>query len=122
MNAGPGPAAAPTLTQRLAAIQTASERRGVVLTLKGETVCDHDGSPAPDGFKLVKILRAAHAATDGKTAVMRSRQAHVLQLIRGIERDAGLRNGPVGVARTAWVLLCSYAATGAPPKREEIER
>jgi len=25
----------------------------------------------------------------------------------------------VRVARTSWVLLKSYAATGAPPKREE---
>ncbi len=110
--------AAPDMGQMLATIEREAARRGLVLELRGQIVTDHEGQEAPEGDRFCTVARAAWAATDGLTEVAFLRHAHVAQLIGAVGRSARDRSGPVRVARTSWVLLKSYAATGAPPPRE----
>lgn len=107
-------AAVPDLRTALAAIARAAERRGVVLAVRDRFVTDAHGQPAPEGGELVAKIEAAWAATDGD----RTRHAHVAQIAAAIAVNAADRSGPVTVSRTAWLLLKSYARTGAPPVRE----
>lgn len=102
----------------LATIEREAARRGLVLDLRGQIVTDVDGREAPEGDRFCAVARAAWAATDGQSDVVRQRHAHVAQLVGAVARSARDRSGPVRVARPAWVLLQSYAATGMPPKRE----
>lgn len=103
-----------------AEIARAAALRGVVLTLRDQIVADDDGGLPPDGEELVAQLRAAWAATDGQG----QRHAHVAQMAAAIGKEARDRRGPVRVSRTSWILIKSYARTGAPPKKQEeiIER
>lgn len=111
--------AAPDMAAMLTTIEREAARRGLVLELRGQIVTDHEGQEAPEGDRFCTVARAAWAATDGLTEVAHLRHMHVAQLIGAVERSARDRSGPVRVARSAWGLLKSYAATGAPPKREE---
>lgn len=111
-------AAAPDMPAMLATIEREAGRRGLVLELRGEIVTDFEGQEAPEGARFCVVARAAWAATDGQSDGARMRHAHVAQLVGAVDRSARDRSGPVRVARTSWVLLKSYAATGRPPKRE----
>lgn len=102
----------------LLVVEREAVRRGLVLELRGQIVTDHEGQEAPEGDRFCSVARAAWAATDGQSDLARQRHAHVAQMIAAVERSARDRGGPVRVARTSWVLLKSYAATGAPPPRE----
>lgn len=107
-------AAVPDMRTMLATIAREANRRGLVLTASDRFVTDADGRLAPDGDALVARLEAAWAATDGDKA----RHAHVAQMTAAIAHNAADRSGPVTVSRTAWLLIKSYALTGAPPPRE----
>ncbi len=102
----------------LATIEREAGRRGLVLELRGEFVTDLEGREAPEGDRFCTVARAAWAATDGQSEVVRQRHAHVAQLVGAVDRSARDRSGPVRVARTSWVLLQAYAATGRPPRRD----
>lgn len=96
-------------------IQKAGALRGLVLTMQGQIVTREGGQEAPEIGELVNRLQAAWAATDGQPAP----KAHVAQMIAAIAKNAAERRGAVEVSRTAWVLICSYANSGRPPKRED---
>lgn len=110
--------AVPDMSAMLATIEREAGRRGLVLELRGTIVTDHEGQEAPEGDRFCSVARAAWAATDGQGDLARQRHAHVAQLVGAVDRSARDRSGAVRVARTSWVLLKSYAATGAPSKRE----
>ena len=110
--------AAPDVKAQLAMIEREAQRRGLVLEHRGEIVTDIEGEPAPEGERFCQVARAAWAATDGLTEVVRARPAHVGQIVGAVAKTAVDRSGPVRVSRTAWVLLKSYARTGKPPERE----
>lgn len=99
----------------VADIVRAAGQRGLVLTLRDQIVADDDGGLPPEGEELVRMLRAAWAATDGEPA----RHAHVAQMAAAIAKEARDRRGPVRVSRTSWLLIKSYALTGRPPKKQE---
>lgn len=111
-------AAAPDIKAMLATIGREAGRRGLVLELRGATVTDLEGQPAPEGPLFCTVAGAAWTATDGATEAQRARHAHVASMIAAVARGAVDRSGPVRVSRTAWVLLDSYARTGRPPRRE----
>lgn len=92
----------------VAAIQAASVSRGIVLVLRGEAT----GDLAPTATVLLRVLRKARIETTDDAHA----RAHVERLVAAIANGLSLGDGPLRLNRTAWLLLKSYAETGAAPQ------
>lgn len=108
---------------KLAALEEMLSRRGLVVMARlgeeFEPCAEVDGAPVPQAECVIRIIGEAWLKTAGISSAQRRYRAHVEQLAAAI-RASGQRNGgPVWITRTAWLLLASYAATGAPPVPRE---
>lgn len=92
----------------LAVLQRAAVSRGIVLVLRGEGT----GELPPTATQFLEVVRCARTETADETHAL----AHVERLVAAIVTGLSLGDGPLRLNRTAWLLLKSYAETGAVPQ------
>ena len=95
----------------LVSIRASVQRFGIALMRSNDV--EHEAATV-DAAEFVATLTAAEARREKAVVV-----THMRQMIEGIARSAAERTGPVRVSYAAWLLIRSYAVTGAVPARED---
>ena len=93
-------------------IRKGVERHGYELVRPNGTIVED--ADLPDRLHFVMVLGTALLRAKGEAG-----KTHVMQLLTGIAANAAVRSGPVQVRLAAWLLLLSYADTGAVPEKTE---